>query len=302
MKKNRTLGTACAILAACIYGGTAILGKASYAEGANTLTLAMFRSLFSIPVLALILKGKGQSLKVTGHQFRTLIGLGITGASMTSLFLYGAYNYITVGLTTCIHFVYPVIVALIYVTVFRERISRVKVIAILLSVAGLLMFLEKDLDLNMTGILLAFLSGVAYAVYVILMDKGGVSELHPMVIAFYCCCTASVIMFAYGTATGQLTYGMTPRGWVYLFVMAMCVSVGANSMIPVAVKHVGPTATSILGMFEPISTVILGVLLLNETCTPRGVLGCGLVIGSVVLLTLESHLEKKSEKPAEDKV
>ena len=66
-------------------------------------------------------------------------------------------------------------------------------------------------------------------------------------------------------------------------------------MIPVAVKNVGPTVTSILGMFEPISTVILGFLVLNETITARGLIGCALVISAVVLLTLESSREKRQE-------
>jgi len=73
----------------------------------------------------------------------------------------------------------------------------------------------------------------------------------------------------------------------------MCVSVGANSMIPVAVQNVGGTVTSIMGMFEPISTVILGYVVLNETMTFRGLIGCALVIAAVVILTLESAAEKK---------
>ncbi|MBQ8590143.1 MAG: DMT family transporter [Firmicutes bacterium] len=293
MKTNKTLGLICAILAATIYGCTGILGKVTYAEGSNTMTLTMFRSLFSAPVLFCYLKARGISLKVTKQQFKTLMLLGLMGATLTSVFLYGSYNYISVGLTTCIHFVYPVIVAVVSVTVFKDKISKSKIIAIVLSVVGLAMFLEKDLNVNMTGIIFAFLSGVAYSIYVLAMDKGGVRELHPMAISFYCCCVASVLLFCYGTATAQLTYDITPKGWVFMFIMAMCVSVGANSMIPVAVKHVGGTVTSIMGMFEPISTVILGYFVLNETMTLRGLAGCVLVIAAVVILTLEGAIEKK---------
>ena len=294
MKTNKTLGLIFAILAATIYGCTGILAKVTYSEGCNTMTLTMFRSVFSAPVLFLYLKLRGVSLKVTKKQFKTLMLLGLMGATLTSVFLYGSYNYISVGLTTCIHFIYPVIVAIVSVAVFKDKISKAKIISIVLSVAGLAMFLEKDLDLNMTGIIFALLSGVAYSIYVLAMDMGGVRDLHPMAIAFYCCCVASVLLFCYGTATSQLVYDMTPKGWIYMFIMAMCVSVGANSMIPVAVKHVGGTVTSIMGMFEPISTVILGYVVLNETMTARGLIGCALVIAAVVILTLESAREKKS--------
>lgn len=295
MKINKSTGVFFAVLAACIYGCTGILGKITYAEGSNTIMLTWCRSLFSIPVLYAVLKAKGESLRVEKHQLKSLILLGITGASLTGMLLYGAYNYISVGLTTCIHFIYPVIVAVVCVVVFKEKISKTKVTAIVLSVVGLLMFLEKDLNLNMMGIVLALLSGVAYSAYVIIMDKGGVRELHPLVISFYCCCVAAVVVGVYGLLTFHLTLAITPKGWFFMFLMAMCVSVGANSMIPVAVKNVGPTVTSILGMFEPISTVILGFLVLNETITARGLIGCALVISAVVLLTLESSREKRQE-------
>lgn len=295
MKINKSTGVFFAVLAACIYGCTGILGKITYAEGSNTIMLTWCRSLFSIPVLYAVLKAKGESLRVEKHQLKSLILLGITGASLTGMLLYGAYNYISVGLTTCIHFIYPVIVAVVCVVVFKEKISKTKVTAIVLSVVGLLMFLEKDLNLNLMGIVLALLSGVAYSAYVIIMDKGGVRELHPLVISFYCCCVAAVVVGGYGLLTSQLTLAVTPKGWFFMFLMAMCVSVGANSMIPVAVKNVGPTVTSILGMFEPISTVILGFLVLNETITARGLIGCALVISAVVLLTLESSREKHQE-------
>lgn len=295
MKINKSTGVFFAVLAACIYGCTGILGKITYAEGSNTIMLTWCRSLFSIPVLYAVLKAKGESLKVAKHQLKSLILLGITGASLTGMLLYGAYNYISVGLTTCIHFIYPVIVAVVCVVVFKEKISKTKVTAIVLSVVGLLMFLEKDLNLNLMGIVLALLSGVAYSAYVIIMDKGGVRDLHPLVISFYCCCVAAVVVGVYGLLTSHLTLAITPKGWFFMFLMAMCVSVGANSMIPVAVKNVGPTVTSILGMFEPISTVILGFLVLNETITARGLIGCALVISAVVLLTLESSREKHQE-------
>lgn len=291
MKTNRSAGVFFAILAACIYGCTGILGKITYAEGSNTIMLAWCRSLFSIPVLYAVVRLRGASLAVTKKQLVSLFFLGLTGASLTSMFLYGAYNYISVGLTTCIHFIYPVLVALVCVTVFGEPISKTRFIAIGLSAVGLLLFLEKDLHLNMKGIVLAFLSAAAYAAYVIIMDKGGVRELHPMTISFYCCCVAAFVIGVYGLLTHRLTLDITAKGWFFMFLMAMFVSVGANSMIPVAVKNVGPTVTSILGMFEPISTVILGVLLLHERITLRGMLGSGLVISAVVLLTLENKNE-----------
>lgn len=290
---NKTIGIGCAIGAAFIYGFAPLLAKITYMDGGNTITLTFFRSLFSFPILLGILKAKKISIKVSKKDFVTLIILAFLGAFATGLMLYGAYNYISVGLTTCIHYVYPVLVALACVLFFKEKISVTKLIAMSLSLIGLLFFLEADLHLNFTGVALALGSGVAYAAYLLVIDKTDIKHLHPFLISFYCCVVASVCLFIFGMATNQLVYDIAPRGWFFIFLMSMGVSVIANSITPIAVKNIGSTVTAILGMFEPIVSVILGILFLSEPFSFRGFLGCALVILSVVILTLEKDKRKQ---------
>ena len=287
MKTSKSLGIGCAIAAAVIYGFTPILGKITYMEGSNTITLTFFRSLFSFPVLFCMLRAKGVGIRVTRKEFITLIALGFLGAFATGLMLYGSYNFISVGLTTCLHNVYPVLVAAGSVALFHDRISRSKVAALGLAVAGLWTILAGDLTLNLVGVALALGSGVAYAAYMLIMDKCGMNRLNPFLISFYVCGVAATFLFVFGTATGELVYGLTPKGWFFTFLMAMFVSVLANSLIPMAVKNVGPTVTSILGMFEPIVSVIMGLIFLNEHLTLKSLIGCGMVITAVIILTLE---------------
>lgn len=296
MTKNRNFGIFCAVLAAVLYGIAPLLAKIAYFGGSNAITLTMFRSLLSFPVLYFVIRVKGLSLKVTTKEFYILIVLSFLGAFATGLMLYDSYNYISIGLATCIHFVYPVLVTVACVLFFRDRLSRTKLLALILAVAGLWMMLDGDVILNLTGVGFAFSSGIAYAAYLILMDKSGIKHLHALVLCFYCCIIASVYLFAFGAITHQLTFDLTPSAWVVTFLMAMIVSVVANSVIMLAVQHVGPTVASILGMFEPIVSVILGILFLHEVCTLRSLLACGLVIVAVTLLTMEKEPEDKREK------
>lgn len=289
MKNRKSIGVICAVGAAVIYGFTPVLAKLTYAEGSNTITLTFFRSFFSFPILFFMLKSRGVSVRVTRKEFLTLIVLGFLGAFATGVMLYGSYNYISVGLTTCLHNVYPVLVAVGTVVLFRERISRAKVIALALALAGLWTILAGDITLNLYGVALAVGSGVAYAAYMLVMDKCGMKRLNSFLISFYICGVASTFLFVFGTATGELVYSVSPKGWFFTFLMALFVSVLANSLIPMAVKNVGPTVTSILGMFEPIVSVIMGILFLHEILTFKSLIGCGMVIGAVIILTLEKE-------------
>lgn len=289
MEKRKSLGIGCAIAAAVIYGLTPILAKIAYIEGSNTITLTFFRSMFSFPVLFLILKVKGESIRVCKKDFITLVILGFLGAFATGLMLYGAYNYISVGLTTCMHDVYPVLVALGAVLLFKERVSRSKVLALGIALVGLWTILAGDMTLNFYGVALALGSGLAYAAYMLIMDKCGMNRLNPFLISFYMCGVASTFLFLFGTASGELVYDLTPKGWLCTFLMAMFVSVLANSLIPMAIKRVGPTVTSILGMFEPVVALTMGIFFLGENLTFKSSIGCAMVIAAVIILTLEKE-------------
>lgn len=289
MTKNRNLGITCATLAAVLYGVAPLLAKIAYFGGSNSMTLTLFRSVFSFPVLFVIIRAKGLSLKITKKEFWILVGLSFLGAFATGLMLYDSYTYISIGLATCIHFVYPVLVTIACILFFKDKLSRTKLIALCLAVGGLWLMLEGDVTVNGTGVAFAFGSGVAYAAYLIVMDKAHIKHLHAFVLTFYCCLIASVYLFIFGAATDQLVFDLTSTAWLMTFVLAMVVSVGANSIIMVAVQHVGSTVTGILGMFEPIVSVLLGILFLHEVCTLRSLLACVLVIGAVTLLTLEKE-------------
>lgn len=289
MSRNRLFGITCATLAAMLYGVAPLLAKIAYAGGSNAMTLTMFRSVLSFPVLFLIIRLKGLQLKVTGKEFGILLLLSFLGAFATGLMLYDSYSYISIGLATCIHFIYPILVMAAGILFFKERLSKTRLTALALAVAGLWLMLEGSMTINGTGVGLAFSSGIAYAGYLLVMDKSEIRRLPALVISFYCCLTASVYLGVFGAVTGQLTFELTPIAWLVTFCMAMVVSVVANSIIMVAVQHVGPAVTSILGMFEPAVSVLLGIVFLHEACTPRSLLACALVIGAVSLITLEKE-------------
>lgn len=295
MKQSKSIGIICGIGAAVIYGIMPILAKMTYLGGSNTITVTFFRSIMSIPVLLIILKARRVSLKVTPAELGKLIVLGLLSACITGLLLYGSYNYLSVGLATTIHYVYPVIVTLLCILLFRDAISRMKILALVLSMCGILMFFKGEGNVSLLGIAMAFLSGVAYSVYLVVLDKSGIKGMDPFKISLYCCITATVFLFFYGTATKEIVYHVTAQAWIETAVLAVLIAVIANTLIPIGIRHVGPTVVSILGMFEPIVSVVLGVLLLGEALTLRGVLGCVLIIVAVLLLTVEKDRSEKEE-------
>jgi drug/metabolite transporter (DMT)-like permease len=281
---NKTKGITFGVLAAFIYGFTPILGKLTYLEGSNSMSLTFYRSLLSIPFLYLLLKYKKVDLKITKIEAKKLAILGSLGSTLTALTIYAAYNYISVGMTTTIHYIYPVLVTAACIFVFKEKSSKEKIIALVLSTLGVFMFFEGNFSI--IGVSLALFSGVAYATYILYIDKSGLNTMYPFKISFYCAIFSSIYLFIAGVASSSLVYDMTIKGWILTLLVAFFVSFLANTFIPIGVKHAGPTITSIVGMFEPITSVILGMLILGEPVTARNIIACILILAGVLIVTI----------------
>lgn len=289
---NKTKGIAYGVLAAFIYGFTPILGKLTYLEGSNSISLTFYRNFLSIPFLFFMLKNKKIDLSINKSEGKKLAILASLGSTLTALTLYGAYNYISVGMTTTIHYIYPVLVTAVCVLIFKENISKEKIIALILSTLGVMLFFEGNFSI--IGVFLALLSGVAYAAHILYIDKSGLNAMYPFKIAFYLSIFSSFYLFVAGIISRNLVFAMTSRGWLLTVAVAFFVSFLANTFIPIGVKYAGPTVTSIVGMFEPITSVVLGILILKEPVTARSILACILILAGVFIVTITK--DKKQMK------
>lgn len=285
---NKRTGILFAMGAAFFYGVSSITGKMSYVGDGNAVTISFYRNLISVPLLFLLLKVAGISMKITKRECLGLAILGGLGGCITGVLIYTSYQYISVGLTTCIHFSYPVILAFIYVFIFKEKLSKTKVVALILGMGGMLFFLESDVAVNPFGVFTALMSGFGYAFYLIVMDKWNLKSMNGFKLSFYCCIFSGISLFLFGSIMGYKFSGVMNSGaWVWILATAFFVSVLGNAMIPAAVNHVGPTVTGIVGILEPVTSVLMGILLLGEPFGLRSMAGAAAVLGAAILLSLE---------------
>lgn len=297
---NKNKGITFGVLAGIIYGSTPILAKLTYLEGSNSIALTLYRNLLSVPFIFVMLKYKGykkNDFKITSVEFKKVAILASLGPTLTALTLYGAYNYISVGMSTTIHYIYPVLVTVASILIFKEKISAEKVIALILSTIGIMLFFEGNF--NIVGVMLALISGVIYAVHILYIDKSGLNTMYPFKLNFYLTIFASVYLFVFSAASGNLTFSLTPKGWIYTTLIAFFVSFLANTFIFISVKNAGPTITSIVGMLEPITSVVLGILILKEPVSYKIIVACILILAGVLVVTMakDKSDDKIASKP-----
>ena len=102
-------------------------------------------------------------------------------------------------------------------------------------------------------------------------------------------------LFVLGKVTGQLTFSLTPIAWGLTILISFLTSIFGNAFLQLGVKYCGATTASILCTFEPITSVILGIIFLNESLTIFKLIGCGLIVLAVLLLSLNNDVRRRKK-------
>ncbi len=282
---NFAKGVTYTVISAIVFGFTPILAKITYNGGSNEVTLTFLRSLFSIPFLYIgIIKCK-ESLRITKIELLHLAVLSVLGISLTTTMLYASYNYISVGMATTIHFIYPMMVYCICVIFYKEKIIFKKVLAIVFSMIGIVMLIDNLMAGSIIGVILAAFSGVTYGLFMIYLDKSGLKNMNPFKSTIYINLFNVLWLFLWGTFTDKLTFSLTPLAFELTIVIAFLTSILGNALLQLGVKYCGASTASILCTFEPITSVILGIIFLNESLTIFKVIGCCFILLAVILLS-----------------
>ena len=100
------------ILSALLFAISPVLVSWTYGWGNNPLTMVMFRNLFVLPVLLILMKKDHTAIRLPREQFFQLLFIAAMGSCLTPLLLYSSSSYIGVGAGTTLHFFYPIFVAL----------------------------------------------------------------------------------------------------------------------------------------------------------------------------------------------
>ena len=135
---NKTKGIALVILSAVIFGITPTMAKYTYTHGSNPVMMTMFRSLLPIPIILAFLLFKKIPIKIPAKTLGKISIIALIGSTVTSVMLNMSYNYIPVGMSTTLHFVYPTFVSILCFLFYKEHIDRAKILALMISRNSLL--------------------------------------------------------------------------------------------------------------------------------------------------------------------
>ena len=284
------------IIGSILFSTKAIIVKVAFKNTSmDALTLLMLRMTFSLPFyLAAIWFARREGLTpLTTRQWLGVIGLGLFGYYLSSLFDFIGLQYVTAGLERLILFLYPTFAVFINAFVFKQPVVRTQKIALFLTYTGIAIAYIGELRIGdfgnnpnfIWGSFLIFLCSITYSIYIVgsgrLIPTVGVTRFTAYAMLSS---TAGVFAhFALGGGSLQLLQEAGTHVW-YGILLAVVATVLPTFLLSNGMKRIGSNNVAIISAIGPVSTIIQAHFILGEKIFPAQIAGTLLVIIGVVLI------------------
>lgn len=285
----RAKGVGYAIISSATFGLIPLFSVTAMNGGQSPYSVLFYRFLISVILFRLVLFIRKTSLKISLRQLIEVVILGGLCYGGTALFLILSYKYIPTGISTTIGFLYPVMVALIMLVIFKQRPNIGIVLAIILSLAGvLLMTWSHDASFNAKGVIFATVTVVMYSIYIVGLNKSSLTRLPGSVVTFYVLFVSTIFFFAAAMLSGGIPTIQNINVGINLVCLAIFATIISNLTLVLAVNEIGSTAASVLGSAEPLTALLIGVFWFDEQLNMLQIIGVALVICSVILVVIRT--------------
>jgi drug/metabolite transporter (DMT)-like permease len=282
-------GLALAMAGSIAFSGKAIIVKLAYRHGVDAVTLIMYRMLFALPLFLLLSwwAGRGKPA-LTRNDWLTVIGLGFSGYYLASFLDFAGLQYITASLERLILYLNPTLVLAIGVLVFKRKVTRAQLVALGVSYAGVLLVFGHEVTLagrDVTlGAVLVFGSAVSYAIYLAysgqVVQRLGSLRLTGLATTVACgLCIAQFLVLRPLSAAAVAPEVI----WLSVLNATLCTFCPVL-MVMMAIERVGAAVAAQTGLVGPLSTILMGVVILGEPFTAWMAWGTVLVLTGIWLL------------------
>jgi drug/metabolite transporter (DMT)-like permease len=287
--KSVAVGVALAVAGSIAFSGKAIIVKLAYRHGVDAVTLLMYRMLLALPFFLVIAwwSSRGQAA-LSRAQWLRIVLLGFLGYYLASFLDFAGLQYISAGLERLILYVNPTIVLLVGWLLWGKKITRQQLVAFALSYSGVLLVFGHELNIGgapgaqtALGAALVLGSAVSYALYLSYSGQlvQQIGSLRLASLATSVACLLCIAQFALLRPWAALQVAQ-PVLWLSLLNALVC-TVAPVLMVMMAIERIGSAKAAQIGMLGPMSTIVMGVLILQEPFNAWIVIGTLLVLAGV---------------------
>lgn len=279
------------ILALLLFGSNGVV--ASHIS-LNSYEIVLLRSVLGCVMLAAIYFLTGHKLTVLQHK-KDMLYIALSGIAMALdwLFLFEAYQQIGVSLGMLINYCGPAIVVALSAVLFRERMTRQKMLALILALAGVFLISGQAAleGANGWGLFCAGASALSYTAMVICnkLSKDVKGFENAMLQLFFTAVTVAVFV-----GCKQGFYMEIPSGdWLPILWIGLLNTGGGCYYYFSSIGSLPVQTVSICGYLEPLSAVLFAAVFLSEAMLPLQIVGALMIVCGALLGEYKKEREKR---------
>ncbi|MDB5743437.1 MAG: protein of unknown function transrane [Polaromonas sp.] len=279
-----------ASLGAIAFSGKAIIVKLAYRHGVDAVTLIMYRMLFALPIFTAMAwwasRGKAP---LSRKDWLGVVWLGFSGYYLASFLDFAGLAYISASLERLILYLNPTLVMLLGLVLYQRRVTMPQIVGMGISYAGVVLVFGQELTLMGShaalGAVLVFLSAISYALYLVysgeMVRRLGSMRLVGLATTVAClCCLLQFVLLRPLSAAAVAPEVL----WLSVLNATLCTALPVL-MVMMAVERIGASLAAQTGMIGPLSTILMGVLILDEPFTAWVAAGTVLVVAGIFVFT-----------------
>jgi len=290
------------LLSAGCFGANSILTVVATRVGLPLFAVLFWRYGLAAPMLAAVaaLSGPGR-LAIPRQRLLPLLTLGGGGQALVIFLAMTSLNWIPAATLGFLFYTYPAWVAVFAALRGSERFDRRRVLALLLSLAGIVFMVGAPLlgtsgALHPAGVALALGAAIAYALFIPLIGRLQ-AGLDPAAASTYVVLAAAALFAILGLATGNFRLVLPPAGWATVVALALLSTTLGFIAFLRGLTVLGPVRTAIVSTVEPFWIAVLGLVVLRQPIS-LSVLGGGVLIAAAVVLLQTGPPERAGSSPS----
>jgi len=291
---DKIRGIAYVVFAAVIFGFTPFFAKLSFANGFNEMTYILARCILATLFLYVYIKKKNISIKLNKKEKIDMIKVSFLGYGLMYYTLLMSFHYMPTGIASSLHFVYPLVVMVGGVLFYKNKVNIYKVVVLIIAFTGIYFIVGygSSGDITLIGLVLAVGSGVLYAYYILVVGTGSLKKISSYALVFYVSFYNVFYFIFFSIITNKMTFNITRKGYFFIVILSILSLIGTVTFKK-GLERINTVTAAIISTFEPLTSLIVGVLILKEVLFPQHILGSLFILTAVILAAL---IEKREDK------
>jgi drug/metabolite transporter (DMT)-like permease len=287
-------GVLLVVISAASFALMPVFAVFAYRGTINVITLLFTRFGLAAVMLFSYLIFKKKNLVLTRQVLIKLMIFGGVLYTLQSCLYFASVKYINVSLQAMLFYTYPIFVTVIAIMFFKEKLTKILLLAICVSMAGMVLVLGTSFSsINFLGVFLVLGAALIYSFYINLANR----LLHNIpsdITTAYICLFSALSFLLVGKATGNLSFHFSPVTWWPIIAIAFFSTTVAIVTFFKGMEILGSTRTAVISMIEPFITITVSSLLFHDKLGPLQWLG-GILVLTAAYLVVKFKPEVKPE-------